>query len=103
LKRVILPGAQALMDFQLVIVLTSTFEKLPDFSRLLHGIALLCVALFGILLIAPAALRRIVWAGEDSEALLRSGGQITAGERWCIEADEMVQVSAYTVVSCDAD
>jgi Family of unknown function (DUF6328) len=77
--RVILPGAQALLGFQLVIVLTSTFEKLPDFSRLLHGIALLCVALSVILLITPAALHRIVWAGEDSEALLRSGGRITAG------------------------
>ncbi len=75
--RVILPGAQALMGFQLVIVLTTTFEKLPDLSRLLHGTALLCVALAVILLITPAALHRIVWSGEDSEALLRTGGRVT--------------------------
>ena len=28
--RVILPGAQALLGFQLAIVLTDTFEKLPN-------------------------------------------------------------------------
>jgi hypothetical protein len=74
--RVILPGAQALLGFQLVIVLTSAFEKLPGTSRLVHGAALLCVVLTVILLITPAALHRIVWAGEDSEALLRSGGRL---------------------------
>jgi hypothetical protein len=75
--RVILPGAQALLGFQLVIVLTSAFEKLPDTSRLVHGAALLCVALTVILLVTPAALHRIVWAGEDSEKLLRTGGRVT--------------------------
>src|SRR4051794_23189994 len=72
--RVILPGAQALLGFQLVIVLTSAFEKLPETSRLLHGASLLCVALAVILLVTLAALHRIVWAGEDSEGLLRTGG-----------------------------
>jgi hypothetical protein len=75
--RVILPGAQALLGFQLVIVLTSAFETLPGTSRLVHGAALTCVALTVILLITPAALHRIVWAGEDSEALLRHGGRLT--------------------------
>jgi hypothetical protein len=74
--RVILPGAQALLGFQLVIVLTSAFEKLPELSRLLHGASLLCVAMTVVLLIAPAALHRIVWAGEDSEGLLRVGGRL---------------------------
>ena len=75
--RVILPGAQALFGFQLVIVLSSTFEKLPAEFRLIHGIALLAVALAVVLLITPAALHRIVWAGEDCETLLRTGGHIT--------------------------
>jgi hypothetical protein len=74
--RVILPGAQALLGFQLVIVLTNAFDKLPETSRLLHGAALLWVALAVILLIAPAALHRIVWAGEESESLLRVGGRL---------------------------
>jgi Family of unknown function (DUF6328) len=75
--RVILPGAQALLGFQLVIVLSSTFEKLQVTSRALHGFALLAVALAVVLLITPAALHRIVWAGEDSDAFLRIGGRIT--------------------------
>jgi hypothetical protein len=76
--RVILPGAQALLGFQLVIVLTNTFEKLPNASRSVHGFALLAVALAVVLLITPAALHRIVWAGEESETLLTIGGRITA-------------------------
>lgn len=75
--RVILPGAQALLGFQLAIVLTDSFEKLPAASRLLHGAALLWVALAVVLLIAPAALHRIVWAGGDSEEFLRTGGRVT--------------------------
>jgi hypothetical protein len=75
--RVILPGAQALLGFQLVIVLSDTFEKLPASSRLVHGLALLAVALTVVLLITPAALHRIVWAGEESEEVLRTGSCIT--------------------------
>ena len=75
--RVILPGAQALFGFQLAIVLTEAFEKLSSLPRLLHGVALLCVAVSVALLITPAAIHRIVWAGEDSESFLRMGGRIT--------------------------
>jgi hypothetical protein len=75
--RVVLPGAQALLGFQLVIVLSGTFEKLPVDSRVIHGLALLTVALAVMLLMTPAALHRIVWAGEDSEALLSTGGTLT--------------------------
>jgi hypothetical protein len=75
--RVILPGAQALLGFQLAIVLTNTFDRLPDLSRLLHGLALLCVSFSIILLITPASLHRIAWGGDDSEAFARIGGRIT--------------------------
>jgi hypothetical protein len=75
--RVILPGAQALFGFQLAIVLTEAFERLLPVPRILHGIALLCVALSVAMLITPAAIHRIVWAGEDSESFLRIGGRIT--------------------------
>jgi hypothetical protein len=75
--RVILPGAQALLGFQLVIVLSDSFEKLPASSQLIHGLALLAIALTVVLLITPAALHRIVWAGEESEEVLRIGSRIT--------------------------
>ena len=38
--RVILPGAQALLGFQLSVVLTQAFEKLPVSSQIAHGMAL---------------------------------------------------------------
>jgi hypothetical protein len=74
--RVILPGAQALLGFQLAIVLTQSFEKLPEGVKSIHGAALLLVALSIVLLMAPAAYHRIVYAGEDSEGFLRTGGRL---------------------------
>lgn len=73
--RVILPGAQALLGFQLVIVLTEAFEKLPASSKLMHAVALGCVALAIILLMAPAAYHRIVFDGRDTEEMHRIGSR----------------------------
>lgn len=73
--RVILPGAQALLGFQLAIVLSESFEKLADGVKSIHGAALLFVALSIVLLMAPAAYHRIVYAGEDSEGFLRTGSR----------------------------
>ncbi len=74
--RVILPGAQALLGFQLAIVISQSFEKLPAGVKSIHGAALLLVALSIVLLMAPAAYHRIVYAGEDSEGFLRTGGRL---------------------------
>jgi hypothetical protein len=71
--RVILPGAQALLGFQLTVTLTRSFEQLPDEIKLLHVIALCCVGLTVILLMTPAALHRISYAGEDTNSFLRLG------------------------------
>jgi Family of unknown function (DUF6328) len=71
--RVVLPGAQALLGFQLAIVLTKAFEQMPGSLKLVHGAALLCVALAVVLLMTPAAYHRIVYGGEDSEEFHRTG------------------------------
>lgn len=65
--RVLLPGAQALLGFQMAVMLTSGFDKLPAASKLIHTAALCCIALSVVLLITPAAFHRIAYAGEDSE------------------------------------
>jgi hypothetical protein len=65
--RVVLPGVQALFGFQLVVVLTEAFGKLPASSAIVHLGALGAVAVSTVLLIAPAAHHRIVYGGEDSE------------------------------------
>jgi hypothetical protein len=71
--RVILPGAQALLGFQLTVTLMHAFEQLPLSSRLLHVAALISVAIAVILLMTPAALHRIAFKGEDTERFLRTG------------------------------
>jgi hypothetical protein len=61
-----------------LIVLTESFERLPASSKLLHGLALGCVAVSIILLMTPAAYHRIVYAGEDTPEFLRIGGALVA-------------------------
>jgi hypothetical protein len=73
--RVVLPGAQALLGFQLTVVLTRAFEQLPTSSKLVHAAALTLVAFAVILLMAPAAFHRIAFHGEDSEDFHRIGSR----------------------------
>ena len=68
--RVVLPGVQALLGFQLIVVLTESFGTLPESSVLVHLAALAAIALSAVLLIAPAAHHRIVFGGEEAEEFL---------------------------------
>src|SRR5215831_19431168 len=43
--RVVLPGAQALLGFQFATILLESFDKLPESSRIIHLLSLLCTAL----------------------------------------------------------
>ncbi|HLM54722.1 MAG TPA: DUF6328 family protein [Pyrinomonadaceae bacterium] len=65
--RVVLPGAQALLGFQFVAVLTDGFEKLPQISKYVHLASLGLIALTIVLLMTPAAYHRIVERGEETE------------------------------------
>ena len=77
--RVILPGAQALFGFQLIVMLAPAFTRLPGEAKLVHVAALLCVALTIILLMAPAAIHRLAFDGEDRPQILHLGsGLVTA-------------------------
>lgn len=68
-SRVILPGAQALLGFQFVVTLTRAFEKLPETVQGAHFAGLGCVLLAVVLLIAPAAVHRVGFAGRDAERM----------------------------------
>jgi hypothetical protein len=74
--RVILPGAQALFGFQLAIVFTQSFGRLPVASMIVHSASLLLVTLTVVLLMAPAAYHRIVYAGEASADMYRVGSAL---------------------------
>jgi hypothetical protein len=74
--RVIIPGAQALLGFQILVMLTSGFDRLPQSSKLMHLAALILVAANMVLLIMPAALHRLTFNGDDSARFLRIGSGI---------------------------
>jgi hypothetical protein len=74
--RVILPGAQALFGFQLAIVFTRSFADLPVVSMIVHAASLLLVTLTVVLLMAPPAYHRIVYAGEASADMYRVGSAL---------------------------
>ncbi len=65
--RMVLPGTQALLGFQLVIFLVQDFNRLPRAVQWTHFGSLLAVTVSAILLIMPAAYHRIAVHGEDSE------------------------------------
>jgi len=78
--RVIIPGAQALLGFQLIAVLTRAFSELPAFFKYIHCGGLSAVALSVILLMTPAALHRIGFRGEDDPTFFRIGARfVVAG------------------------
>jgi hypothetical protein len=71
--RVIIPGCQALLGFQLVVMLTHAFDELPSDAKIMHAAGLCCVTIATILLMTPAALHRQSFGGNDSELFLRLG------------------------------
>jgi hypothetical protein len=74
--RVIIPGGQALFGFQFIAMLTKGFDQLPAGSQLVHTAALCLIAMNVIVLMTPAALHRLSFGGEDSEAFLRLGSAL---------------------------
>jgi hypothetical protein len=74
--RLIIPGAQALLGFQFIAMLTSGFDRLPPSAKAVHALALCLVAINVILLMTPAALHRLSFNGEDSRTFLRMGSAL---------------------------
>lgn len=73
--RVIIPGAQALFGLQLAVTLTRAFEQLPPMAKMAHAAALCCGGLAIILLMAPASLHRISFAGQDDPEFVKIGSR----------------------------
>jgi hypothetical protein len=77
--RVIIPGAQALLGFQFVVVFVRSFAALPGWVKALHAFGLGAIALSVVLLMTPAALHRIAYAGEMSRTFFRVGSALVIG------------------------
>jgi hypothetical protein len=71
--RIVVPGAQALLGFQLAVTFTRAFTEMPEFSKLIHVGSLCSIALTVIVLMTPAALHRIAFGGQDSNRFLALG------------------------------
>jgi hypothetical protein len=74
--RVIIPGGQALLGFQLVATLTKAFNELPALFKYIHCAGLCAVALAVVLLMTPAALHRLGYQGEDDPDFFRIGSRL---------------------------
>jgi hypothetical protein len=68
-SRVILPGAQAVFGFQFVVTMTKAFAELPHDVQMMHFAALGMIGLAIMLLLAPAAVHRLTFGGEDDERM----------------------------------
>jgi hypothetical protein len=65
--RMLLPGVQALLGFQLVAVFNNRFNDLSDFDQRIHLVSVLLVALAMALIMTPAAYHRQVGRGVVTE------------------------------------
>ncbi|HET9599004.1 MAG TPA: DUF6328 family protein, partial [Anaeromyxobacteraceae bacterium] len=74
--RMVLPGVQAMLGFQLAVPLMEAFAKLPDGARLAHLGAVLLSALTVAILIAPAAFHRLAEGGEETERFHRLASRL---------------------------
>jgi len=74
--RMVLPGVQALLGFQLATMLMEGFDKLPQSSRYIHVVSLILMGLCVVLLMTPAAYHRIVERGEDTESFHRFASRL---------------------------
>jgi Family of unknown function (DUF6328) len=77
--RIILPGVQALLGFQLVAYFTNAFEHLPFASQVVHTASTVAMGLAVMLLMTPAAYHRIVDEGEDTPHFDRFAARLILG------------------------
>jgi hypothetical protein len=103
--RVVLPGAQALLGFQLAMTLMQGYEPLPESSKDLHLAATCAIALTVVFLMSPPAYHRIVEGGEDTERFHRFASWMVlasmvtlplgfAGELWIVVRKQFGSIAA---------
>ena len=74
---IVLPGATGIFGFQLIITMSPAFEYLPRSIQVLHFSALTLIALGVIALIAPAAVHRLAFRGDDDGRSHTIGSRLT--------------------------
>ena len=108
--RVVLPGAQAMLGFQLAMTLMEGYEKLPTSSKTVHVAAICAIAITIVFLMAPAAYHRFVEGGEDTEQFHRFASWMViaalialppgfAGDLWVVVRKHTGSISAAHVAA----
>jgi hypothetical protein len=69
--RVIIPGNQALLGFQIAVVLQRGFGELAPWLKWIHLVSLSLIVVSKIVLLTPAAYHRIVENSEETERFYR--------------------------------
>jgi hypothetical protein len=76
--RVALPGVQFLFAFLLIVPFSQQVDRITEFQRDVHFVALISAAIATALLIAPAAQHRVLFRQHDKENLLRRSNRSAA-------------------------
>jgi hypothetical protein len=69
--RVVIPGNQALLGFQFLVILQRGFTELPLWIKWVHLVSLCLIMISTILLMTPAAFHRIAERGEETSRFYR--------------------------------
>lgn len=77
--RVVLPGTEALLGFQLVVFFNAHFEKLPTLAKYLHLANLMLIIVSTMLLVAPVAFRQIKEKGRNTSSFLTFTSRMLKG------------------------
>jgi hypothetical protein len=96
--RMMLPGVQALLGFELAATLTEGFKELPRPAQLVHVAAIGGTVVAIVLLIAPAAYHRIVLEGEETEGFHRVATRLLVASLAPIAAALGAQLGVVTYV-----
>jgi Family of unknown function (DUF6328) len=89
--RVVIPGAQALLGFQLIAVLMSGFDRLPRIAQEFHLVSLALLTATVMLLMAPASYHRIVARGADQVRVWRFGRTMLLAAMACLATGLAIQ------------
>jgi hypothetical protein len=73
--RSLIPGAQVLFGFLLVVQFTDQFERLEDSQRYVYYATLVCTAIALVLFLAPAAHHRLRFREGDKDYMLQKGNR----------------------------
>jgi Family of unknown function (DUF6328) len=77
--RSLIPGAQVLFGFLLVVQFTDQFGRLGNTQRYVHYGTLVCTAIALVLFLAPAAHHRLRFREGDKDFMLRKGNREAIG------------------------